>query len=309
MHELETIAHRRDELDDQELAYLDEQSELAGEVARLDDDVPSWRRRPAAPAPPWRRPRRRSPRSWRRWPPAESSSSPASTPMRSSATSGCGSALGGVAVARSTGSRCSGCHLDLSRSELDDVKARRRGRVRRLPAVRPPARALTAERRVAPVVRGDGDRHVWFVFRDPRFDYRLLIVGSVLPLLDGVTGGAAGAPHLGVQPRAAGRGHAARRSVADRRASCCSGCRSARCCTSCSTVCGRTPTCSGGRSAGGASTTPRCRRWRGAGGTSPSSSSVRSILVWVWRASDLSDPAARRRFWQRGSAVLRARRQ
>ena len=31
---------------------------------------------------------------------------------------------------------------------------------------------------------------VWFVFRDPRFDYRLLIVGSVLPLTDGVTGGA-----------------------------------------------------------------------------------------------------------------------
>ena len=35
---------------------------------------------------------------------------------------------------------------------------------------------------------------VWFVFRDPRFDYRLLIVGSVLPLADGVTGGAAVAP-------------------------------------------------------------------------------------------------------------------
>ncbi len=29
---------------------------------------------------------------------------------------------------------------------------------------------------------------VWFVFRDPRFDYRLLIVGSLLPLLDGITG-------------------------------------------------------------------------------------------------------------------------
>lgn len=28
------------------------------------------------------------------------------------------------------------------------------------------------------------------VFRDPRFDYRLLALGSVLPLLDGVTGGA-----------------------------------------------------------------------------------------------------------------------
>ena len=28
------------------------------------------------------------------------------------------------------------------------------------------------------------------MFRDPAFDYRLLIVGSVLPLADGVTGGA-----------------------------------------------------------------------------------------------------------------------
>ena len=32
---------------------------------------------------------------------------------------------------------------------------------------------------------------IWLVFRDPRFDYRLLVVGSVLPLLvDAVTGGA-----------------------------------------------------------------------------------------------------------------------
>jgi len=30
---------------------------------------------------------------------------------------------------------------------------------------------------------------VGVVFRDPRFDYRLLIVGSVLPMLDGVFGG------------------------------------------------------------------------------------------------------------------------
>jgi hypothetical protein len=30
---------------------------------------------------------------------------------------------------------------------------------------------------------------VWFVFRDPRFDYRLLVVGSVLPLLDALFGG------------------------------------------------------------------------------------------------------------------------
>ena len=31
---------------------------------------------------------------------------------------------------------------------------------------------------------------VWFVFRDPFFDYRLLIVGAVLPLADIFTGGA-----------------------------------------------------------------------------------------------------------------------
>lgn len=31
---------------------------------------------------------------------------------------------------------------------------------------------------------------VGVVFRDPRFDYRLLIVGSVLPIVDGVFGGA-----------------------------------------------------------------------------------------------------------------------
>lgn len=30
---------------------------------------------------------------------------------------------------------------------------------------------------------------VWYVFRDPRFDYRLLAVGSLLPLADGLTGG------------------------------------------------------------------------------------------------------------------------
>ncbi len=31
---------------------------------------------------------------------------------------------------------------------------------------------------------------VWYVFRDPRFDYRLLVVGSVLPDVDGLFGGA-----------------------------------------------------------------------------------------------------------------------
>ena len=30
---------------------------------------------------------------------------------------------------------------------------------------------------------------VWYVFRDPRFDYRLLIVGALLPELDALAGG------------------------------------------------------------------------------------------------------------------------
>ena len=30
---------------------------------------------------------------------------------------------------------------------------------------------------------------VWYVFRDPRFDYRLLIVGTLLPELDALSGG------------------------------------------------------------------------------------------------------------------------
>jgi hypothetical protein len=30
---------------------------------------------------------------------------------------------------------------------------------------------------------------VWYVFRDPRFDYRLLVVGSVLPEFDALFGG------------------------------------------------------------------------------------------------------------------------
>ena len=97
---------------------------------------------------------------------------------------------------------------------------------------------------------------VWFVFRDPRFDYRLLVVGAVLPLVDGLFGGARVMHTLVfslallaiVMLATIGRRPASAR--------CCSACRSARCCTSCSTAPGPTPTCSGGRSAAGAS--PAC---------------------------------------------------
>ena len=116
MHELETIAERRDELDDQELAYLEEQSELADEVAAA-------RRRPARAG--GRRRRRPAAalaaaeasiaeRAGRRWPPAGPSSSAASTPPLLERYERLRARLGGVAVARLDGSRCGGCHLDLS---------------------------------------------------------------------------------------------------------------------------------------------------------------------------------------------------
>ena len=122
MHELATIAQRRDELDDQELAFLDEQSELAGEVARLDDALPELEAAAAAAAATLAA--------------AESSIAQELAALATERTGLVGgldtavveryeflrSRLGGVAVAKLDGSRCSGCHLDLSRSELDAVR-------------------------------------------------------------------------------------------------------------------------------------------------------------------------------------------
>ena len=61
-------------------------------------------------------------------------------------------------------------------------QGRRSDRVGRLPAVRPAPRALNAGGH--PVLlwfAGTAIATIWFVFRDPRFDYRLLVVGSVAP--------------------------------------------------------------------------------------------------------------------------------
>ena len=154
MHEIATIGERRDALDDQELAFLDEQSELAGEVARLDDALPELeaaaarggRRR-------WRPPRRRSPTSWRRWPPSGPDWSPGSTPAT----------LERYEFLRSRLRRCR--RRQARRQPVQRLpprpvaqrarrgQARRRRRVRRLPAVRPPARALTGPASDVPVVR------------------------------------------------------------------------------------------------------------------------------------------------------------
>ena len=139
MHELATLAERRDALDDQELASLEEQSTLADEITALDAAAPGARDRAADAAAALAGARgRRSTPSW-----------PASPPPRAALVARLDDAaiarydrlrarLGGVAVARLEGSRCGGCHLDLSTGRA------RRGAGRPAPASSPTARSAGA---------------------------------------------------------------------------------------------------------------------------------------------------------------------
>ena len=140
---------------------------------------------------------------------------------------------------------------------------------------------------------------VWFVFRDPRFDYRLLIVGSVLPLLDGVTGGAAVFHTLAFSLVLLALimvltvGHRRARQLLARAADRDAAASGVRWCL------GGQRRCSGGRSADRPSTRRLPEVARG-GWTVALELAGAVILAWVWRASNLSDPTARRLFWQQG---------
>jgi predicted nucleic acid-binding Zn-ribbon protein len=123
MHELDTLGARRDELDDGELANLEEQSRVVDDLAvshRAEVDLAATAERAAADL-------------------AEVEAHVDEeiaklTVDRSDAVARLdGGALadyehrrarfGGVAVARLEGRRCGGCHLDLSTAELETVKA------------------------------------------------------------------------------------------------------------------------------------------------------------------------------------------
>ena len=129
MHELETIAARRDELDDQELGHLEEQSDLAAELARLAEAEPELEASAGA---------------------ARAALSAAETAIDEQLASHAASRadvagriepsftqryerlrsrLGGVAVARLDGNRCGGCHLDLSTAEAAEVRSVGAGQV------------------------------------------------------------------------------------------------------------------------------------------------------------------------------------
>lgn len=122
-HELEALAARRDALDDQELAALEEQSALVEELAALDAETPKLEADAAA---------------------ADAALSVVEAEIdgelaqlaaaRAEVAARIDAAMldryarlrerhGGVAVAKLEGSRCNGCHLDLSTTEVAEVRS------------------------------------------------------------------------------------------------------------------------------------------------------------------------------------------
>ncbi len=122
-HELDSLATRRDELDDAELANLDEQSKVVDDLAaahRAEVELAATAERSTSDLA------------------AAEATIDAEiaehTVRRSEAVTRLDGGtladyeqrrarLGGVAVAKLDGRRCDGCHLDLSTAELDAVKA------------------------------------------------------------------------------------------------------------------------------------------------------------------------------------------
>lgn len=123
MHELEALASRRDGLDDQELAHLEEQGGLATERVALDARQQDVEARAARTGDELARVEAsideelgglHSARG------ALAATLDAATIERYGRLR---ARHGGVAIARLEGARCTGCHLDLSRGELDEVRA------------------------------------------------------------------------------------------------------------------------------------------------------------------------------------------
>jgi predicted nucleic acid-binding Zn-ribbon protein len=122
-HELATLAARRDELDDQELAHLEEQSTLAAERVALDAARPALASSADEAAAALGA--------------AEGAVDAELVSLRAERDVVAGriepsmldryarlrSRFGGVAVGALEGSRCSGCHLDLSAAEVEAVRA------------------------------------------------------------------------------------------------------------------------------------------------------------------------------------------
>lgn len=123
MSELESLRERHSSLDDRELEHLEEQSTLADELAALDADEPA-RQADAAAA----REALAAAEAVIDAELAEIAAARAEVVARLDAGllaeyERLRQRLGGVAVATLDGKRCTGCNLDLSASELDQVRA------------------------------------------------------------------------------------------------------------------------------------------------------------------------------------------
>jgi uncharacterized protein len=123
MHELAALAQRRDELDDEELARLEEQSTVADELVALDGQLPELQARAEAA-----RTALAAAEAVVYEELARSSEARSEVVARIDAGllaryDRLRARLGGVAVARLEGSRCGGCHLDLSTAELAEVRS------------------------------------------------------------------------------------------------------------------------------------------------------------------------------------------
>jgi predicted nucleic acid-binding Zn-ribbon protein len=123
MHEIETINGHRGELDDQELAALEEQAEGEATLASLSEQLPAHE---AAVA--------QAKATLDTVHAAVDAEVVELRQQRTAIVEGLGAEstalyervrkqFGGVGVARLEGSHCSGCHMDLSPRELDQVKA------------------------------------------------------------------------------------------------------------------------------------------------------------------------------------------
>lgn len=123
MHELDSLSTKRDEMDDHELALLEEQSQLEAELAALADHEPALQASADA--------------AHRDLSATEAAMDGEIAGLQGGRGDVLGrldaplitryerlrERMGGVAVARLEGTHCSGCHLDLSTAEVDEVRA------------------------------------------------------------------------------------------------------------------------------------------------------------------------------------------
>lgn len=133
MHQIATLNEQRGELDDQELAALDEQAEAETELAAQADALPTLEAAAAATA--------HDLAAVTAVLDAEEADLRARRPEFAATLTDAETAayerakahFDGVAIARLEGHRCQGCHLDLSAAEMDQVKATPEGAVPECP--------------------------------------------------------------------------------------------------------------------------------------------------------------------------------